>query len=75
MSILRHAGFGEWIAGSREEYVAKAAELAGDVARVAEVRESMRERLRGSVLMDRRRFGISLEGALRRMWQAWCGGT
>jgi predicted O-linked N-acetylglucosamine transferase (SPINDLY family) len=64
VSILRNVGLGEMVAASREEYVAIAAGLARDVERLRALRRTMRERLRGSVLMDAVGFARGFEGAV-----------
>ncbi len=72
VSILRNLGLPELIAESVEEYVQIAGDLAMDPARLAELRMSMRERMRGSVIMDQARFARGVEGAYRGMWGKWC---
>ena len=72
VSVLSNAGFPEWIARSEGEFVAIACGLAEDLGRLAEIRGAMRERMRGSVLMDRAGFVQDVEGAMRQMWGAWC---
>jgi predicted O-linked N-acetylglucosamine transferase (SPINDLY family) len=74
-SILSTAGLSEWIASSPEDYVRRAAEYAGDEARLVGLRKSLRERLRRSPLMDEEQFVRDLEAAYRKMWRNWCGGT
>jgi protein O-GlcNAc transferase len=73
-SLLTAAGMPELIAGSEDEYVAIAAGLARDAARLAALRGSMRERLGGSALMDSRGHSARFFGAVRAMWRDWCGG-
>ncbi|HEX2970692.1 MAG TPA: tetratricopeptide repeat protein [Tepidisphaeraceae bacterium] len=76
VSILSSLGPGpgpEWIADTRERYVEIAAELAGDLGRLAELRRSLRERMRQSPLMDAQAFARSIEGAYRQMWREYCG--
>lgn len=74
VSILTNIGHAEWIAWTAEEYVAKARELVGDLGRLAEIRKGLRERMRGSVLMDARRFARHVEAAYRKAWRAWAEG-
>lgn len=71
-SILTTAGLGDWIAASAEDYVRLAVESAGDPARLAGLRNSLRRRLRESPLMDEAGFVRGLEIAYRRMWRGWC---
>ncbi len=71
-SILHHAGLPELIAGSTEDYLRLAQSLAGDTQRLVTLRETLRERMRASPLMDLRQFADTLEAAYRDMWKAWC---
>jgi predicted O-linked N-acetylglucosamine transferase (SPINDLY family)/predicted SAM-dependent methyltransferase len=68
-SILTTVGLGEWIARDKAEYVAKAAALASDRARLAQLRATMRERLKASPLMDEAGFTRDLEKLYLEMWQ------
>ena len=74
VSLLSNLGMTEWIAGTEEEYVAIAVRMAGDLGRLAEVRAGLRERMRGSAVMDVKGFARDIEGALRGMWRNWCAG-
>lgn len=51
-SLLRAAGFPEWISAGEEDFARVAADLASDRTRLATLRASMRERLRASALLD-----------------------
>ena len=72
-SILATVGLSDWIAASPEDYVRLAVKHAGDRALIAELRRSVRERMRRSPLMDEPQFARDVEDAYRRMWRAWCG--
>ena len=71
-SILTTAGMEEWLAATPEEYVAKAVGYARDLARLANVRAGLREKVAGSALMNAARFGRHFGQAVRGAWQAWC---
>ncbi len=71
-SLLRAAGLTPFIADGPDDYVARAVAIAGDRTRLALVRSSMRERLKGSILCDGRRFVADLEAVYRRLWRRWC---
>jgi predicted O-linked N-acetylglucosamine transferase (SPINDLY family) len=60
-SLLRGAGLGELVAESDAQYVELAVALAGDAARRARLRASLRERLRASPLLDHAGFTRQLE--------------
>lgn len=73
-SILTTVGLGEWIAATREDYVRLAVQFSRDKAVLNGLRESLRQRLRESPLMEEERFVRDLEAAYRWMWGNWCGG-
>jgi predicted O-linked N-acetylglucosamine transferase (SPINDLY family) len=66
-SILSHAGVPELVAGSESEFVAVAAALAGDPARIECLHAELPERLRASSIMDEVVFLRGLEQAYREM--------
>ena len=72
VSVLRNVGLPELIAETPEQYVQIAAALAGDLPRLAELRRTLRERMRASPLMDAPRFARNVEAAYRQMWRKWC---
>ncbi|MGD9724138.1 MAG: tetratricopeptide repeat protein [Pirellulales bacterium] len=65
-------GLKELIAGSVDEYVDIAAQLAGDVPRLAALREGLRGRMAASPIVDAAGFTRNLEAAYRTMWEHWC---
>ena len=71
-TVLRGAGFGEWVANTEQEYVDIAVDLASDLERLAETRRTMREKFRASEIMNERLFVDRFENAFRQMWQKWC---
>jgi hypothetical protein len=71
-SLLNTLGLTECIANTQAEYVAIAQRLAGDPARLGALRASLRERMRGSRLMDGARFTRNLEALYRQAWRDWC---
>lgn len=71
-TILQNVGLPEWIAVDEEDYVAKAAAFAGDLAALAALRAGLRQRLLKSPLCDAPRFARNLEEAFRGMWRIWC---
>jgi protein O-GlcNAc transferase len=71
-SILRAAGLKEWVAGSAEDYIAKACRLGADLRALAQLRAGLRDRLRSSALCDAAGFVQGLEAAYRDMWRTWC---
>jgi protein O-GlcNAc transferase len=71
LSQLTNLGLSELVARDDEEFVKIAAEWAGDVRRLAELRRGLRQRLLDSPLGDAHRFTRNIESAYRAMWKAW----
>jgi predicted O-linked N-acetylglucosamine transferase (SPINDLY family) len=71
LSQLSNLGLSELVAFSEEDYVRTAAELAADLSRLAELRSTLRPRMKASVLMDGPRFARNIEAAYRAMWTRW----
>ena len=71
-SLLTAAGVPELIANSTDEFVALAAGLAGDEAKLAVYHTTLREQLLGSSLCDGPAFARRFETALRSVWQWRC---
>lgn len=71
-SIQHAMDMKDWIAADKDDYVAKAIALAGDLPALAAVRSGLRERLLASPICDAPRFARNLEAAFRGMWREWC---
>ena len=71
-SVLMGIGRPEWIACSEEEYAQKAIILAHDVEGLIQLRKTMRQQMKTSLLMDELAFARSVEKAYRQMWQIYC---
>jgi protein O-GlcNAc transferase len=74
-SILTTLGLQDWIAASQEDYVRRAVQFARNPSTIAELRKSLRSKMLGSPLTDKRLFTRDMEEAFRRMWQSWCSQT
>jgi predicted O-linked N-acetylglucosamine transferase (SPINDLY family) len=72
VSMLTNVELTELIADTQDDYVRIAAQLAGDLDYLRNLREGMRDRMRSSPLMDAPRFTRNLEQAFRDMWKQWC---
>lgn len=70
VSLLSCVDLPELVAKSPEEYVSIAVGLAKDLPRLAELRRTLRLRMRASPLMDGARFARDIESAYRQMWRA-----
>ena len=72
VSLLSAVGLPDLIATSIDDYVRLAVNLGSDASRLAELRRTMRDRMRSSPLMDGPGFARRVEGAYREMWRAHC---
>ena len=71
-SVLNQVGLEHLIAASPAEYVDIAVRLAADVDALAHLRETLRDRMAISALLDAAGFARNLEAAYRQMWHTWC---
>lgn len=72
LSLLTAVGLPEFACKSRDEYVAAAAALAADRARLKNLRSSLRERMKASPLMHASSLAREIEAAYEAMFEAWC---
>jgi len=70
VSQLTNTGLSELIAADVDSYVDIAVALANDLPRLAQLRGTLRERMKTSPLMDAPRFTRNLERAFHEMWLA-----
>jgi predicted O-linked N-acetylglucosamine transferase (SPINDLY family) len=73
LSVATNLGLPQLAVNSAEEYARTAVEFASDLPKLAEIRATLRERMRASPLMDGPRFARNMEAAYRQLWRAWCG--
>ena len=73
-SLLKAAGYPEWIARTPEEYIDIAAGLTENLDELASLRTGVRDHMARSILCDAARFTGLLEQAYREMWHAWIAG-
>lgn len=69
-SLLTRMGLEDWITHDEETYIAEAVRRAGDPAGLAELRGTLRERMRRSPLCDAEGFARDIEAAFHEMWRA-----
>jgi predicted O-linked N-acetylglucosamine transferase (SPINDLY family) len=74
LSHLSNVGLSETIAGSEDEYVERAAQLAADAPHLAALRSTLRQRMAASPLCDASRFARNWEQQMRSVWRKACGG-
>lgn len=72
LSVLSNIGLAELATQDKPAYLRMANELARDPSRLAQLRATMRDRMRGSPLTDARGFTQDFEACLRAMWKDWC---
>ena len=72
VGLLSEVGLEQLVAITPGGYVATAAECAGNLAHLVELRAGLRERVAASSLMDAPQFCESLESAYRSMWRKYC---
>ena len=72
MSLLTNVGLTEFAATTLEQFVEIASNAARELDKLAELRRTMRDRMRGSPLMDAGGFAREIEDAYRQMWRTWC---
>ena len=68
VSLLNYCGLGELVAEDAAGYVRIATEWAGDPARRTRFRESIRQQMQASRLMDAKGFAADVEDAYAKMW-------
>ncbi len=69
VSILSNLGLPELIACDQEQYIQIALQLARDQNALKALRQSLRQRMRQSPLMDAGQFARDVETAYQQMWQ------
>jgi len=72
LSLLSAIGHPEWTAKSEDEYIAIAAGLGRDPAKLARIRSGLRQEMARSPLCDGAAMGKRMEAALREVWRRWC---
>jgi predicted O-linked N-acetylglucosamine transferase (SPINDLY family) len=74
VSLLHSLALEELVAETPAQYVKIAAGLASDLSRLRNMRQTLRQRMKDSPLMDASRFARHMEAAYRSMWRQWCSG-
>jgi len=72
-SQLSNMGLTDLATRTPDEFVKCASDLAGDLARLTELRRTLRDRMRSSPLLDGKRFARDVESAYRSIWKLYCG--
>ena len=71
-SLLTHLHLTDWIAADPADLVTRGAALTRDLPALADLRATLRERMRASPLCDAPRFTAHLEDAYRELWRRYC---
>lgn len=71
-SILTNIGLEDFIAQNYIEYVEIGKKLSNNINKLTDLRFTMRERLKKSVIMDYKKFTRDLENLYRTVWNIWC---
>ena len=72
LSLLSNVGLSEFATKDADGYVDVAVKLAHDLPRLADLRASLRERMRASPILDAAGYTHKVEAAFRGMWLEWC---
>jgi len=72
-ALAGYLGLGDFVAGSEEEFVGKAACWGRNLEGLSEVRMGLRRRFAGSVLMDAEVVMGAWVREVRGEWRRWCG--
>ncbi len=71
-SLLAAMGLTDFIAETGEDYIERAAGLANNIDRLANLRKDLRPRMAASPLCDGGTFARNIEAAFREVWRRWC---
>jgi predicted O-linked N-acetylglucosamine transferase (SPINDLY family) len=71
-SQLSNLGLQELAANTDDEFLKIAADLAADLPQLNDLRTTLRERMKGSPLMDAPKFAKNVESAYRDIWKTYC---
>lgn len=73
-ALMTQVGLDAFVARDADEYVRIAVRWARDLEGLAEVRRTLRERMRDAPFNDGLAYTRAIETEYRRMWHAWCVG-
>ena len=71
-SILTTLGLTDWIAETREQYVAIAIQKAQDISALADLRQKIRTLYETSAIGNIKAYVNAAETEYRKLWQEWC---
>jgi predicted O-linked N-acetylglucosamine transferase (SPINDLY family) len=73
-TILGQIGLFDWVNANLREYVDRACFWAENLVDLAEWRQTLRDRMLDSPLMDGAAFARDFELTMRSIWRTWCAG-
>ncbi|MBI3898547.1 MAG: tetratricopeptide repeat protein [Gammaproteobacteria bacterium] len=71
-TLLTRVGLGEFVARSEEEYFECALKVVGDLPGLAQIRQTLRNRIAENLNADPAQLTRSLEQLYRTIWREWC---
>jgi len=74
-SLMTSVGLGDLVAETEEDFYRIASDLAGDLDRLGQIRETLRDQMTRSPLCDGPAHTRDLEAGFRDMWRKWCEGA
>lgn len=74
VAINRYVGLDDFVVFSENDYLQKAIYWSKNLAKLAEIRTSLRYKLQRSIPANPTLIGRAYEEMLRRMWKRWCDG-
>jgi predicted O-linked N-acetylglucosamine transferase (SPINDLY family) len=72
LSLLTAVGHADWVVETHEAYIEKAVALAGDCPLRESLRQTLRQDVSNSPLLDHAAQAEQFEAALRHAWGEWC---
>jgi predicted O-linked N-acetylglucosamine transferase (SPINDLY family) len=72
VSILSNVGLPQLIGQTPDQFIQLAADVAGDLPHLAQLRAGLRDRMKQSPLTNSPLFTRNIESAYRQMWHTWC---
>ena len=67
---MLNAGYSDWIAIDRQDYVRKGVRFARDLENLSDTRQTLRQQVTGSPLFDGARFAMDFQSAVWGMWES-----
>ncbi|MBL8645397.1 MAG: tetratricopeptide repeat protein, partial [Rhodospirillaceae bacterium] len=74
VSYMSNAGLSDFVALGRTDFQNLAAAKAQNIPALADLRKTLREKLKASPVCDAKRFAGSFTAGLREAWRAYCAG-